>query len=130
MQTQRAILVNGSHLVRDLVKKVIQKNLGFDVVGEIGDPLELTSAILDTNANWAFVIRMPGQEIPENLKTEWFLENPTLRLVGLWVDGSHVQVERLAHEQKDLTGLTLDEIIRLLRDELDGAKSAGKNKTD
>ena len=130
MQTQRAILVNGSHLVRDLVKKVIQKNLGFDVIQEIGDPLELASAIRDINANWAFVIRMPGQEIPGSLKTEWFLINPTLRLVGLWVDGSQVHVERLAHEQRDLTGLTLDEIIRLLQDELDGAKSEGKNDTD
>jgi hypothetical protein len=104
--------------MRELVKRVIEKRMGFEVIRELVDVQELPSAIMDTDAEWVFVILPSNQEIPESLKIELFLKHPTLRIVGLWKDGSHVKMDWLVHEQKNLTGLTLDELTRLLRQEL------------
>jgi len=124
MESQRAILVNGSCLMRELVKRVIEKNTEFEVIRELADVQELPSAIMETNAEWAFVILSPNQEIPENLKVELFLKHPTLRIIGLWIDDNHVKVEWLAREQKDLTGMTLDELTGFLRQELQAFQDA------
>lgn len=129
MQPQRAVLVNRSRLMRELVKRMIERTSGFEVIREIGDIRELTSAI-DANVEWAFVILMPGREIPESLKVELFLKHPALRLVGLWVDGSHARLEWLARQHVDLTGLTLDDLNRLLLDELQKTRLALEEKKD
>jgi hypothetical protein len=118
MQSRRAILVDGSRLTRELVKRVIERNAGFEVVKELGDVREIPAAVTETNVEWVFVTLASNQEIPEHLKAELFLRHPTLRIVGLWVDGGHVNVEWLGRQHKDLTGLTFDELTHLLRDEL------------
>jgi len=118
MQPQRAILVNGSRLVRDLVKHVIEKELDIEVIREIENLQELDSAIPAVNADWVFVILTSDQKIPESSKIELFLKYPTMLLIGLWEDGSHVRMEWLAHEYRDFTDLTLDGLTSLLLDEL------------
>jgi len=118
MQPQRAILVNGSRLVRDLIKHVIEKELGIEVIREIENLQELDSAIPAVNADWVFVILTSDQKIPESSKVEIFLKHPTMLLIGLWEDGSQVRMEWLAREYRDFTDLTLDGLTSLLLDEL------------
>jgi hypothetical protein len=127
MQSQRAILVVESRLMRELVRRVIEKKVGFEVIRELADVQELPSAIIDTGAEWVFVILLPNREIPESLKIE-LLKHPTLRMIGLWIDGSHVRMDWLVHEQKNLTGETLEELTRLLRQELHTFQNMKDNK--
>jgi len=124
-QPRRAILVDGSRLIRDIIKRVIEKSAGFEVVRELSGMQELPAAIIDTNVEWVFTIVTSNHEIPEILKNELFFKHPTLRIVGLWVDGSHVKVEWLGRQHRDLTGLTLNEITHLLREELQELKEEG-----
>jgi len=118
MQPQRAVIVNGVRLVREMIKQVIERSSEIEVIKEIGEMQELASAIIETNATWAFVILLPDHEIPENMKFELFLKYPTLRLVGLWVDGSHVRLEWHGRGPRELTSPTLDELTRLLKEEI------------
>lgn len=124
MQSQRAILVNGSRLLRELVKRVIENHAGFEITRELADVQELPLAITETDAKWVFVILSLAEEIPEHLKVELFLEHPTLKIVGLWMDDGHVRIEWLTREQKDLTGITLDVLTGLLREELKNIQAA------
>jgi len=124
MQSQRAILVNGSRLLRELVKRVIEINAGFEITRELADVQELPSAILETKAEWVFVILSLAEEIPEPLKVELFLEYPALKIVGLWMDDGHVRIDWLTRDQKDLTWITVDELTGLLREELNNIQAA------
>ena len=132
MMSQRAILVSGSRLMRELIRNVIEKRSGFEVIRELDSMQDLPSAITETNADYLFVMLPLGKEMPETWKSEVFLRKPTLKIVGLWVDGSHVRLEWLAREQKDFTGSTLDELTRFLRDELHSIQDMeehGRNET-
>ncbi len=124
MQSQQVILVNGSRLLRELVKRVIERDAGFEVITELGDILELSSVIMKTDAKWMFLILSPNQEIPESLKVSIFLKYPTMRIVGLWVDSGRVHIDGLDYEQKDFTEVTLSAFTRLLRQELHALQNA------
>jgi hypothetical protein len=130
MQARRAILVNGSRLMRELVKRAIEKRAGFKVVKELSEIQELSSDIKDTNAEWAFLIFTSTQEIPDNQKIELLLENPALQTFVLRVGDEHIDLEWLAHEHKDITGMTLDELTHLLRQELRSYRSEDNDEEE
>jgi hypothetical protein len=124
MPSQQVILVNSSRLLRELVRRVIERGAGFEVITELGDILELPSAVMKTDAEWVFLILSPNQEIPESLKVSLFLKCPTMRIVGLWVDSGRVSINGLGYEQKDFTEVTLSAFMRLLRQELHALQNA------
>jgi len=120
--------------MREIIKRVIEQRAGFAVVRELGDVQELPPVVMETGVEWIFSTIAPGQEIPEDLKNELFLHHPTLHIVGLWMDGGHLEVEWLGRQHKELTGFTLDELTDLLRQELQTFRGAnekgGKGKQD
>ena len=124
MQSQRAILVNDSRLLRELVKRAIEKNVGFEITRELVDIQELPSVVTETKAEWVFVILSSAEEIPEHLKVELFLKHPTLKIAGFWMDEGRVRVDWLTRVQKELTGITVDELIGFLREELNNIQAA------
>ena len=120
MESQRAILAGGSRLIRDLLRRAIKQNSGIETVRELDSYQQLPSVVTETDAGYVFVIIQPEDKIPESLKDELFSRKADLKIVGLWVDGSHINLEWLAHEHKNFTGSTLEELIRFLREELRG----------
>lgn len=118
MQPRQAVIVNEARLAGEFVKRVIERTSVFRITQEIEDLKELPSIFIDLKVDWVFVILTSEHEIPEMLKIELFHKCPTLRLIGLWVDSNRIRMERLVREQKDLTSLTLEELIKLLLDEL------------
>ncbi len=120
MESKRVILAGGSRLLRDLLRRALQKNSGIETVRDLDSYQQLASVVTETGADYVFVIIRPGDELSENLKAELFSSKAELKIVGLWVDGSHLRLEWLAHEQKDFTGSTMDELTHFLLEELRG----------
>jgi len=119
MQLQRAILVNGSRLMRDFIKRVIEKHAGFQVIKELDDPQELASAIEGLDLEWVFFILSTDQIIPEHQKLDMLVAHPKLRMVILRMNENHIEMEWLARGHKNLTEMSLDELTHILRKELD-----------
>lgn len=119
MDSRHAILVNGSRLVRELIKRVIEKNAVFEVVKELSDLQELPEVAKSTNANWIFVVLLPGQKVPDDLKIELLLRLPSVRIIGLYVDDGYVHAEWMVHQERDFTGMKLEDFVNFLVHELD-----------
>ena len=120
MQTSRAILVAGPRLMRELLKHAIEKFIGFEVTREVDNMGDALLAIAETSAEWLFVALSPGEDMPENFKTQLFSQYPALRIICLWIDGSRVKMEWLGRKEKNLTKPTLDEFETLLHERLMG----------
>ena len=118
MQPERVILVNGSRLLRDLIKRVIKKYTDCEIERELSELDELPYIINTTKTGWLFVVLPPDESLPENLMTELLLHHPTLRILSFWTDGSHVNMEWLGRQRRDFTGLTLEELAHLLHQEI------------
>jgi hypothetical protein len=121
--SEQAIIVNGSQILRDLLRHVIEKYSDLVVASEIDDLEGLPAIVDEPNIIWLFIILSPGEQLPERQITALLLYHPKIRIVGFWTDGSHVQVEWLGLQRRIYEGLTLEQLTRLLQLEMSAIKT-------
>jgi len=112
MQSRRAILVSGSRLLREIVRHVIENKMGFAVVRELSGAEELSTAILETKAEWIIFLVSSRHEISQAQRIELFANHQRLRIINLWADTGRIHMEWMEHTQAEFTGHTLDELSR------------------
>lgn len=122
MQTRRAILVDGSRLIRDFIRRVLENNAGFEITQELNDLQSLSTIPQSMEVGWIFVVLPPGHKIPDTLKVELLLKLPSVKIVGVCIGEDQIQAEWVTRHEKDLTGLNLDEFIKFLRQELNNTQ--------
>lgn len=118
MQPRRAILVDGSRILRDLIRRVLETKVGFEVVDELGNLEELSSSLARAETEWAFLILSPNLEISKRQTVEILVEHPSLRIILIRMDEGRIEMEWLIRGYKDLTEMTLDEIALVIQKEL------------
>lgn len=123
MQTRRAILVDGSRLMRDFIRRVLENNAGFEVVRELNSLQELSASHQVIDENWIFVVLAPVQKIPNQLMIESLLKNPSVKIVGIWLGEDRIQAEWVTRHEKDLTDLNLGEFVQFLEQELNDTRN-------
>ena len=115
-QQQRIILVNDSRLMRDMLKKVIKKSPGLEIVTELSDLADLPETARRTKADWAIVLLQPDQEVPD-LLDRVIQEQPCMRLLLMGVDGSHARMKWNEPHEVALDEKNLGELLDVLRQE-------------
>ena len=118
MQPRRAILVDGSRILPDLIRRVLETKVGFEVVDELGNLEELSSSLARAETEWAFLILSPNLEISKRQTVEILVEHPSLRIILIRMDEGRIEMEWLIRGYKDLTEMTLDEIALVIQKEL------------
>jgi DNA-binding NarL/FixJ family response regulator len=115
MQSSQVILANEPRLLRGMLKRVIAKAPGLQVVGEVTDPAKLSSLIQQTNARWVIVSLWPRGFLPSTL--EFLLtEHSSLCILGVAADGSQARIKRAESPEEDLPNLSLGKLIAVLSD--------------
>jgi hypothetical protein len=117
MQPHRIIMVNGSRFLQEMLKRVIEKTPGLQVVDEINDLARLSSAIERTGAQWVVVSYPPNGEMPKAVASS-LAAHPSVRVLAVAADGSHVKMKGVESREEILDDLSLDELITVLCDRL------------
>ena len=118
MQPRRAILVDGSRILRDLIRRVLVTKAGFEVVDELSNLEELSSSLARAETEWAFLILSPNLEISKRQTVEILVEHPSMRIILIRMDEGRIEMEWLVRGHKDLTEMTLDEITLVIQKEI------------
>ena len=118
MQPRRAILVDGSRILRDLIRRVLETKAGFEVVDELSNLEELSSSLARAETEWVFLILSPNLEISKRQTVEILVEHPSLRIILIHMDEGRIEMEWLVRGHKDLTEMTLDEITLVIQKEI------------
>jgi DNA-binding NarL/FixJ family response regulator len=137
MQPRKIIMVDGSRFLREMLKRVIAKTPGLQLVDEITDLASLSSAIEQTGAQWMVVSYPPNGKLPEAIESS-LAAHPSVRVLALatdgsqvkmkWVepresavavaaDGSQVKMNWIESREKILDDLSLDELIAVLHED-------------
>jgi len=137
MQPHRIIMVNGSRFLREMLKRVIAKTPGLQLVDEITDLASLSSTIERTGAQWMVVSYPPNGKLPEAVESS-LAAHPSVRVLALATDGSQVKMKWVEpretavavaadasqvkmnwveSREKILDDLSLDELIAILRED-------------
>jgi hypothetical protein len=98
-----------------MLKRVIAKAPGLQVVGEVTDPAKLSSLIQQTNAQWVIVSLWPKGLLPTALGS-LLTEHPSLCILGVAADGSQARMKRAESPEEDLSDLCLGKLIAVLSD--------------
>jgi chemotaxis response regulator CheB len=117
MQPRRIIMVSGSRFLQEMLKRVIEKAPGLQVVDEITDLARLSPAIEQTGAQWVVVSYPPDGEMPKAVASS-LAAHPSVRVLAVAADGSHVKMKWVESREKILDDLSLEELIAVLCDRL------------
>jgi hypothetical protein len=117
MQPRRIIMVSGSRFLQEMLKRVIAKTPGLQLVDEITDLAMLSSAIERTDAQWVVVSYPPKGKLPEAVESA-LAAHPSVRVLAVAADGSHVKMKWVESREEILDDLSLDELIAVLCDRL------------
>jgi hypothetical protein len=112
MQTSRVILANEPRLLRGLLRRVIARTPGLQVVGEAMDLSELSSLVNQYGAQWV-VVSMWSQEMALNVVQSLLIDQPTLSVLGLAADGSTAKIARRG-SVNTYEDLSLDELLAIM----------------
>lgn len=116
MTTHKIILASNSRLVRDMLRIVIGKTTGLEVVMEIEDLGEFPESIKQTNADWAIVLITPDEEVPDIVE-QVIRENQSMRFLLMGVDGSHARMKWSEPHEVPLDEKNLSELLDILSQE-------------
>jgi two-component SAPR family response regulator len=111
---QRIILVNNSRLMRDMLKRVISKTAGLEIVSDLDDLAEFPETVKQIEADWAIVLLPPDEGVPD-LVEQVINEQPSMRFLLMGVDGSHARIKWNEPHEVPLDKKNLQELLALLR---------------
>jgi chemotaxis response regulator CheB len=115
MSARRVLLANEPRLIRTMLKRIFENTPGLEIVGEVLDQAELASIVGQTSAEWVVATLDANGEAPEAIET-LFAHYPHLCVLMLSEDSSQVRLKRSGHSDKTLDGLSLAELIGILRE--------------
>lgn len=113
--TQRIVLVDGSRLLRGMLKRAIERDHQLQVVAEVDEINKFPSVIRLADANWIFLILPPREAIPEVIN-HTLRKHPELRLLVMTTDGSRVRMRWIETHETILDQKNLEEIMAILRE--------------
>ncbi len=89
----RIILANRPQMMRELVRRMINRQNDMEIVGEVLNPVDLLVAVRETQAD--AVILAPNDARDMGLGSKLLIEYPNLIIVGLASRGENAFVEQL-----------------------------------
>lgn len=116
MQRNRVVLMNESRLLRELLRRVIEKTPGFSVVDEVAELDMLTDAVDEAHAQWVVMSLQGYAQFSE--RVEGLLQaHPALRILAMATDGSRIVLKCVGACEENLKDVSLDGFIDALREE-------------
>ena len=117
MAIKHVILANGSRLLREMLHHVINKSEELEVIQEIQNQEDLSSAIQRFEPAWVVVSSQTGEHARRWLNT-CVAQHPSVRFIVLSSDNSRINIRSQATFEEDLTNLSLNDFIHVLEGNL------------
>jgi chemotaxis response regulator CheB len=117
MAMKRVILANGSRLIREVLHHVLDKAERLEVIQEIVNPDELSSAIERFGPEWV-IVSLPFNHGGTTWIDTCMAQHPAVRFVLLSLEKSSIKMKWQASYEEDLTNLSLEDFIHILEKDL------------
>ena len=117
MATKRVILANGSRLLREMLRRVIDRTGHLEIVQEIPVHEELPSAIERLGPEWVF-ISLPSDQGARRRINVCIARYPAVRFVLFSPDNSSIKMKWQTVYEEDLTNLSLQDFVQILEKDL------------
>lgn len=113
MQTSRVILANEPRLLRGMLRRVIARDPGLKIVGEVTEPSELSSLVNQSKAQWVIVSLSPEGLVPSAVQS-LLVKHSSLCILGMAADAGRAKIVCKGSTEETQDGLSLDGLIAIL----------------
>jgi DNA-binding NarL/FixJ family response regulator len=123
VEMHRVVLAHDSRLLRGMLRHVIDKAPGLEVVEEISDLRLLLSTVEKQHPHWAIVSLSRDGHVPE-IADRVLDTCASVSILAVTIDGTLAKIKRVASREEILGHLSLQELISVLVE--NGLESGGK----
>jgi len=113
MNNKRIVLAHNSRLLQEMLRRVFNKTDGLLVVQEQIGLVDIESVIKQTHPDWLIT---SAAQPPRVFKT-LVAKHSALRIITISLEGYPIQIWSLKGDEKDLSGLSLDDLLTILKGE-------------
>jgi DNA-binding NarL/FixJ family response regulator len=113
MQTTRVLLVEMPHMLRDIVKTIVEREGDMEVVGDLGDQKRVIATALDRRADFV-IAGLESGELPEVFE-ELVSLDPEVEVLAVARDGRHSFLYKLEPQLKELGELSPELLLETIR---------------
>lgn len=110
----RVILANEPRLLREMLDRVLRKQIDLQVVAEVRNWSRLPKVIAETGADWVVLSLLPNGELPDYADVLIRLY-PRIGVIGVARDGSQVKLKSSDLTEEDLEGISLADLLAILQ---------------
>ena len=121
-EMHRVVLAHDSRLLRGMLKHVIDKAPGLEVVDEISDLRLLLSTVEKKHPHWAIVSLSRDGRVPE-IADRVLDRCSSVNILAVTIDGSLAKIKRVARREQILGHLSLEKLISVLVENGVGSES-------
>jgi DNA-binding NarL/FixJ family response regulator len=114
----RVFLANQPRLVRQMLRRAIQRTPDLQVVGESGQADSVLDIPEETPLDWLIVSLTEHGTIPHEF-LHLIERHPSIRVLGISLDGNELALEDgLSGEKRHLSDVSLTDLISLLQEKV------------
>lgn len=124
METNSIILLNNSRLVRDMIRRVINKTPGLEIVAEVDDISDYSHIARQTDADWTIFLFDPDNKFPSDIR-QVLSHHTSMRLLAIAIDGSQVKMQWNEFHEISLNDKNLEELLLILKEDIHNRSKEG-----
>jgi DNA-binding NarL/FixJ family response regulator len=113
MPEQRIVLASTSRLLRDMLKRILNRSDKLIIVREVTDQKELPSVLEHIHPEWVILSLSYDDRVPAWVDA-FMVSHPSVRFMGLAMDGSKIKVKWLEVHEQELNSLSLNDLMQIL----------------
>ena len=117
MESRRIILAIKPRLLRDMLRRALENAHGVRIVGEYTDRASLLAAVARSEAQWVIVSLSASGDMPA-IADFVHTANPQLNILAVSLDGSRTRIRIQGEPDKNLDGMTFDELVAVLQKQI------------
>jgi chemotaxis response regulator CheB len=121
-ELRTVLLADGSRLLREMLRRVIEKTEGLRVVAEVERTDRLVEEIKEYHPDWLILFQRTLQTMPDVIE-HLLQENRDLRIAILSANGDQLRIKWIEYHDETLQDLTWNIFSRSLREERSGKQT-------
>ncbi|MGE5249196.1 MAG: hypothetical protein ACM3QS_03190 [Bacteroidota bacterium] len=114
MPSQRIVLADGSRLLNEMLRRILDKAENMEVVQEVHDLEEYPPSIQDLDADWVIMSLPFDADMPEWVDG-YIAAHPYVGFLVFSADNSRIRMKWTETHEQELDDPTLSELIEVLR---------------
>jgi DNA-binding NarL/FixJ family response regulator len=114
VETKRIVLVDGSHLLSEMLQRVINRTEDLVVVDILKDLSTLPGVIEAEKPDWVIFSQATDGNLPEEFDT-LFEDHPTLHVLTITIDTGDINIDWISRQKTRMDVTTVEDLEETLR---------------